>query len=118
MMLIIKQKLNYLIVLKTLQDNEDIIKYLIESNKENFTDKEYMKIEKNIYSNYMFDKKDDLNKYNGYTELCYDKIESIILYLARNTIHKTKLLIEMFLIDFKCYSEYDYSLTGLKYKKI
>lgn len=116
---------NYLIILKTLIENEDTIRPLIEANKENFNDKEYSKIEKNIYpyignnfKNIEFDYDASLSEYNGFTKLSFEKIKNIILYLTKEGLHKTKLLKELFYIDFKCYKEYAYSLTGLEYAKI
>ena len=116
---------NYLIILKTLIENEDTIKPLIESNKENFNDKEYTKIQKNIYpyignnfKNIEFKYETELSEFNGFTKLSFEKIKNIILYLTKEGLHKTKLLKELFYIDFKCYKEYAYSLTGLEYAKI
>ena len=116
---------NYLIILKTLIENEDTIKPLIESNKENFNDKEYTKIQKNIYpyignnlKNIEFQFETELSEYNGFTKLSFEKIKNLILYLTKEGLYKTKLLKELFYIDFKCYKEYAYSLTGLEYAKI
>lgn len=110
---------NYLIIIKTLLYNEDVIMPLIESNKDNFTEKEYKMIENKLCLNNSYKTKNrKLNEYNGYTEISYEKIKNIILYLTRNGLHKTKLLKELFYIDFKCYKEYGYSMTGMEYVKI
>jgi putative zinc finger/helix-turn-helix YgiT family protein len=115
----------YLIVLKTLIENEDTIKSIIEANKENFDEAEYKKIEKNIYPYIgnnlkiiVFEGDNELNEYNGFTKLSFNKLKNIIIYLTKNGLHKTKLLKELFYIDFKCYKEFGYSMTGLEYARI
>ena len=107
----------YLIILKTLIENEETIKPIIEANKIQFSDKEYDKIKNNIYSN-IKDDNTELTIYNGFANHSYEKIKDVVSYLANGGIHKTKLLKELFYVDFKCYKEYCYSMTGMEYAKI
>ena len=115
----------YMIIMKTLFENEETIEPIIEAIKERFTEKEYTKIKENVYpyignnmkSIYSFDI-ENLNQFNGFTKLSMEKIKTVVSFLASNGIHKTKLLKELFYIDFKCYKTYGYSMTGLEYAKI
>ena len=116
---------NFMIVLKTLIENQDTIKPIIEANKENFTNKEYSIITDKIYTfignNIMNTENDYINELdinNGFTKFSFDKIKEVISFLTQEGIHKTKLLKELFYADFKCYKEYGYSITGLEYASI
>ena len=108
----------YMIIIKTLIENKDVIKPIIESNKEKFDKKEYSFIENNIYSKIKNNEKNELSINNGYTNISLEKIKNVISYLSKEGIHKTKLLKELFYSDFKCYKEYGYSLTGMEYAAI
>ena len=57
-------------------------------------------------------------EYNGYTKLNKEKVYNMIIFLADNTILKTKLLKEMFYADFLFYKENCKSITGLEYCKL
>ena len=112
----------YLITIKTLIDNSDIIIYLIDSNKNRFDDKEYntiiSKVKKGIGPNIKNSEDLTLSEYNGYTKLSFEKLKNLILILCKNSINKTKLLKEMFYCDFLCYKENGASITGLVYSKL
>lgn len=60
----------------------------------------------------------ELSEYNGFTPLSIEKIKNVILYLASETIPKTKLLKEMFYSDFYNYKNTTTSITGLEYVKL
>jgi DNA-binding transcriptional regulator YiaG len=107
----------YLIILKSLAAKPETIINLIESNKLDFTPKQYLKISNKLDT--YFAKEDfNLNEYNGYAKLNKEKIYNIILYLADNLIMKTKLLKELFYIDFLYYKKSCISITGLEYAKL
>lgn len=114
----------YLVTIKTLLENPEVLEYMIESNKDRYTEKEYENINKRIsdyYKNnnslFIEEKETEPTEYNGYTELSYNKIKNILLILSENSILKTKLLKEMFYIDFISYKERGCSITGLEYAK-
>lgn len=110
----------YMITLKTLIDNPDIIIDIFNSNKERFTEKEYTTIYnklKNLENPFIyFDKKPSI--FNGFTKLMTGKVINLILMLSDNGILKTKLLKEMFYCDFLSYKNVGASITGLEYKKL
>lgn len=115
----------YMITIKTLLDNPDIIMYFIESNKERFEEKEYDLIKSKVYKiigpNIMQIKDNNKyqpNEYNGYTKLSLDKLKNLILILSQECINKTKLLKEMFYCDFLYYKNNGASITGLVYSKL
>ena len=112
----------YLITIKTLIDNPDIIIYLIDSNKNRLDDKEYntiiSKVKKGIGPNIKNYEDLTLSEYNGYTKLSFEKLKNLILILCNNSVNKTKLLKEMFYCDFLCYKENGASITGLVYSKL
>lgn len=116
---------NYLITLKALKANPSSILTFIEANKDQYNEKEYNKIleklnpiiSKNIRG-MILNEESELTEYNGYTELNYDKIKNLILYLTEGSILKTKLLKEMFYIDFLNYKNTGQSITGLEYVKL
>lgn len=114
----------YLVTLKTLLENPDILVNLIESNKDRYDNKEYEKINAKLseyYKNnnkvFLSEKDTEPTVYNGFTKLSYDKIKNLILILSDKGILKTKLLKEMFYIDFISYRERGCSITGLEYAK-
>ena len=115
---------SYLIILRSLMSKPDTIKTLINANKEQFTDKEYERIEKKIYEFLIENDVDaisgeeELNEYNGYTCFSKEKLYNIILYLSDKSILKTKLLKEMFYVDFLNYKNLCKSMTGLEYVKL
>ena len=116
---------SYLSILKTLLKKPNSIIDIVEANKDRFTDKEYTKI---IYKIFGLENIDDMNMfnnfyqeptiYNGYSQFSIDKIKNIILILASKGILKTKLLKEIFYIDFISYKETGKSITGLEYSKL
>ena len=53
-------------------------------------------------------------EYNGYTKLNKEKVYNMIIYLADNTILKTKLLKEMFYADFLFYKENCKNLENIR----
>lgn len=111
----------YLVTLKMLLENPNIIKPMIESNLSRYSQEEYQKITSKL--SIIYEEEDnkkenqELSKYNGYTEYSLSKIKNLILYLSQNTILKTKLLKEMFYCDFISYKNIGKSITGLEYKK-
>lgn len=113
---------SYMIILKTIIENEKSIKLIIEANKEQFSNLEYSKIEKNIYNkignNILAGEEIELSANNGYTNFNFEKFKSVISILTKNGIHKTKLLKELFYIDFSWYKENGCSMTGLEYARI
>ena len=115
----------YLIILKSLLLKPETIITLINANKEQFTDKEYEKINSRINESLSNNIKriigsdeDKPTEYNGYTKLSLDKIYNMIIYFSKDTIFKVKLLKEMFYADFLCYKESCKSITGLEYAKL
>ena len=116
---------NYIIIINSLLDNPSIIDVLIESNKNNFTDKEYNKIKSRIF-NFISENSlpfydeigSDLNEYNGYTKFNLKKVINVILYFAKEGVLKTKLMKEMYYADFINYRNTGASITGLQYAKI
>ncbi len=104
----------YLIVLKTLIENPSVIQYFIESNIEQYTEAEYNKIKKLNLIN----ENEEVNEFNGYTNININKLKAIIAMLANKEINKTKLLKEIFFIDFLYYKNYASSITGFKYVKL
>lgn len=116
---------SYLILIKILIANPEIIANLVEANKIQFTDKEYNKINNKI-SEFLANNEKQLllseeyspTEYNGYTKFNKEKVYNMIIYLADNTILKTKLLKEMFYADFLFYKENCKSITGLEYCKL
>lgn len=116
---------SYLIILKSLISKPDTIKTIIDANKEQFTEKEYNKINKKIAlilpnntKQLLFNSEYVPNEYNGYSKLSKEKIYNIILYFANHTVLKTKLLKEMFYTDFLYYKNNCKSITGLEYAKL
>lgn len=55
--------------------------------------------------------------FTGYTNINYEKIKELNILLGKNGVLKTKLLKEMFYIDFLYYKQTTVSITGLKYIK-
>lgn len=60
----------------------------------------------------------EFSEYNGFTPLSIEKIKNVILFLANDTVPKTKLLKEMFYSDFYNYKNTTTSITGLEYVKL
>lgn len=116
---------SYLIILRSLISKPDTIKTIIDANKEQFTEKEFNKINEKIAvilpnntKQLIFNSDYIPNEYNGYSKLSKEKIYNIILYFANQTVLKTKLLKEMFYSDFLYYKNNCKSLTGLEYTKL
>lgn len=112
---------SYLILLKSINNNPETILTIIESNKDLFNNKDYIKINNKVANNIkqLHDESSFIpTEYNGYSNLSKDKIYNIILYLSSDNILKTKLLKEMFYIDFLYYKNNCKSLTGLEYAKL
>lgn len=111
----------YIVTLKMLIENPNIIKPMIESNLSRYSQEEYQKITSKL--SIIYEEEDnkkenqELSKYNGYTEYSLSKVKNLILYLSQNTILKTKLLKELFYCDFISYKDIGKSITGLEYKK-
>ena len=106
----------YLVTIKTLLDNPDIIKNMIDANVLRYT-----KEELDYLNNKIFIPQSSNNEYtewNGYTDLSINKIKEMIILLSKNTILKTKLLKEMFYCDFLNYKNTAASITGLEYTKL
>ncbi|MBQ9072711.1 MAG: DUF4065 domain-containing protein [Bacilli bacterium] len=114
---------NYIIILNSLIHNPLLIIDLIESNKGQFTKKEYSKLQDKLIQNnninqLFFDADFTPTVYNGYTKLNKNKVLNMILYFAEDVVLKTKLLKEMFYADFLYYKNTGASITGLEYAKI
>ena len=116
---------SYLTIIKSLISNPSLISNYIEVNKQQFTDKEYNRINsklssflKNNTKQLFLNEECELSEYNGYTKLDKNKVYNVILYLIDESISKTKLLKEMFYVDFLFYKKSCKSLTGLEYCKL
>ena len=116
---------SYLIILRSLLSKPETIKTIIDANKEQFTEKEFNKINEKIAAflpnntkQLIFDSEYIPNEYNGYSKLSKEKIYNMILYFANQTVLKTKLLKEMFYTDFLYYKNTCKSITGLEYAKL
>lgn len=111
----------YLVTIKMLLENPDIIKPMIESNLNRYDKEEYQKIVDRLSYIYNEDNTitvdNELSEYNGYTEYSFNKLKNLIILLSKNTILKTKLLKEMFYCDFISYKNTGKSITGLEYNK-
>lgn len=115
----------YLIVIKTILDNPETIKSLINANRNMFEDKRLIRIEKKLNDYYannskglFLNKETEASEYNGFTEIDIDKLINIITILSDKGINKTKLLKELFYIDFLSYKNKSCSITGLEYTKL
>ena len=115
----------YLIIIKSLISKPETILTLIEANKEQFTNKEFNKINcklatliPNNTKSLIFNIDTNPSEFNGYTKFCKEKIYNMILFFADQTILKTKLLKEMFYADFLYYKKNCKSMTGLEYSKL
>ena len=115
----------YLIVIKTILDNPETIKLLIKANRNMFDEKKIIRIEKklnNYYANnskgLFLDKDTEATEYNGYTEIDRNKLISIVSILSKKDINKTKLLKELFYIDFLSFKSHSCSITGVEYSKL
>jgi DNA-binding transcriptional regulator YiaG len=116
---------NYTIIINSLIAKPDTIATLIEANKQQFSDKEYEKIQNKITkflgnnSKQLFGNGEFIpTEYNGYTKLNKEKIINMILCFADKCVLKTKLLKEMFYADFLYYKNTGASITGLEYAKL
>ena len=116
---------NYIIIINSLIAKPETIITLIEANKQQFSDKEYTKIQSKIAnfignnSKQLFGSADFIpTEYNGYTQLNKEKVFNMILYFADKSVLKTKLLKEMFYADFLNYKNTGASITGLEYAKL
>lgn len=115
----------YLIIIKTILDNPESIKLLIRANRNMFEDKKLIRIEKKLNDYYannskglFLNKETEASEYNGFTEIDIDKLINIITILSNKGINKTKLLKELFYIDFLSYKTKSCSITGLEYTKL
>lgn len=116
---------SYLIIIKSLLANPKTIFNIIAANKEQFTEKEYDKLNSKLNTSLSNNSKQLLSndvfeptEFNGYTELNKDKIFNMILFFADKNILKTQLLKEMFYADFLFYKSTCKSITGLEYCKL
>lgn len=115
----------YLIILRSLLLNPNMIKILIEANKDQFSEKDFNKICERVNSSLPNNTKQLLfnldyvpNEYNGYSNFSKLKVYNIILFFADQNVLKTKLLKEMFYTDFLYYKNTCKSITGLEYTKL
>jgi len=115
----------YMIIIKTILDNPETIKLFINANKNMFEEKKLNRIEKklnNYFSenskNLFLNKETNASNYNGYTETNLDKLINIISILSEKGMNKTKLIKELFYIDFLSYKLHVCSMTGLEYSKL
>jgi hypothetical protein len=99
-----------------------MINDLISANKSKYSEKEISKIEKRL--NLFFEGiEEDLNEndpssYNGFTKFNINKFLNAILFFAKEGVNKTKLLKELFYLDFVYYKENACSVTGSEYAHI
>ena len=116
---------SYMIIIKSLIAKPETILVILDANKEQFTNKEYERINKKLANVLPYDAKniivhysDDLNEYNGYTKFSKEKLYNMICFFSEKSVLKTKLLKEMFYADFESYKELGKSITGLEYTKL
>ena len=116
---------NYVIIINSLLSKPDTIEILLESNKQQYTEKEYNTIKNRILEFVGNNSKQLVNEdsytpteYNGYTKLDFNKVYNMILFFAEKGILRTKLMKEMFYADFLNYKNTCKSITGLEYAKI
>ena len=88
----------YMIIIKTILDNPETIKLF----------------SKNLFLN----KETEASNYNGYTETNLDKLINIISILSEKGMNKTKLIKELFYIDFLSSKFPVCGMTGLEYSKL
>lgn len=105
----------YLVTIKTLIDNPEVLGYMIDSNKDRYSENEFHQIKKRI--NIVEKETDEYTDLNGYINYSYNKIREMISILSDEPILKTKLLKEMFYCDFVYYKNNACSITGLEYLK-
>ncbi len=115
----------YMIIINTILENEETIQPIIEANRIRFTEEEYHKIKSKIYpyignniKSICFQIDQERNPFNGFTKFSIEKLKTIVVFLTMNGINKTKLLKELFYVDFKCYKMFGYSMTGLEYARL
>ena len=118
----------YMVSIKNLINNPASINEYLIASKDRISTNEYIKIDEKIKSfkgnniNKLINEEENndnnLSEYNGFTPLSIEKIKNVILYLASETIPKTKLLKEMFYSDFYNYKNTTTSITGLEYVKL
>jgi len=106
----------YLVTIKTLIENPEVIKPLIESNRDRYSEEEYEKITRRL--TVVEKETDELTDLNGYTEYSYEKIKEMMSLLSQEGILKTKFLKEMFYCDFLNYKYTACNITGLEYSKL
>lgn len=116
---------SYLILIKSLIAKPDTIITIIDANKNQFTSKEYNKINEKVNKifsnniNQLVNEGEILpDEFNGYSIISKDKIFNIISFFSSDGILKTKLLKEMFYADFIYYRDTCKSITGLEYAKL
>lgn len=118
----------YMVSIKNLINNPETINEYLIASKERISTNEYIKIDEKIKAfkgnnikkmiNEEENNDNNLSEYNGFTPLSIEKIKNVILFLASETIPKTKLLKEMFYSDFYNYKNTTTSITGLEYVKL
>lgn len=115
----------YLIVLKSLINKPETILTLIDSNKEQFTDKEVKRIGSKLVMlaprnerELFYETETKLDEFNGYKKFSKEKIFNVISFFSDKGILKTKLLKEMFYADFLNFKNATESITGLEYAKL
>lgn len=115
----------YMITLKTLLENPEMIYPMIDANLSRFDTTEYQSILNKIHihvgKNLEQLKNNDTFKptiFNGFTELSLDKLKNLFLILCQDGIAKTKLLKEIFYCDFLYFKENCVSITGMEYVKL
>ena len=115
----------YLIMIKTILDNPKIIKLFIDANRNMFDEKKLTKIENKLNKYFtnnskglFLNKEIEASEFNGFTEIDSNKLINIIVSLSETGMNKTKLLKELFYIDFLSYKLHVCSMTGLEYSKL
>lgn len=118
----------YMVSIKNLINNPEAINEYLVASKERISTNEYIKIDEKIKAfkgnnikkmiNEEENNDNNLSQYNGFTPLSIEKIKNVILFLASDTMPKTKLLKEMFYSDFYNYKNTTTSITGLEYVKL
>lgn len=112
---------NYINIINSLIYKPDIIDVLLESNKYKYNDSEYNKIKTKILkflsNNTININNNILDIYNGYTIYDNNKLINMILFLSSDGILKTKLMKELFYVDFISYKYMGKSISGSEYIK-
>lgn len=111
--------------------NREGMLYMLESSKNQFDERTFVKIKRNVLCASEMDNnkvdgfyfygntKRDVN--NGFSEMNAEKLQSMVRLIVskeKNGVSKTKLNKEMYYADFYSYKKYGCSISGLSYRAI